>query len=283
MFYLPNATAATGALVINLASTLVGAFVWAELTGVIASPKDSTANSSGSSSTPDSGNCSPGQASEILLGAVNTQGPTGDTAGTWNGDTTTDLTRVGTTGGSAASNVTLDVAWDIQTVQALRHASKTGITSRNWRSQIVTFKVPGGTNIACDTGSFAETGGAGDLLTLVPAGSGSFSLNGGDLFAPQFKFIALGSGSFSLTGGDAKLLTLVQSLGGSFALNGGDLFAPQFKVIPLSGGIFTETGGDAHLLTLIQSLTGAFSLAGGDLFVFSSGGTAPNSNFFLVF
>jgi len=78
-----------------------------ELSGLLASgTKDQASSASGQSTSPSSGNTgTTTQASELLIGAIGVEGPSGDSFTPGSSYTTTG--RVGTTGGSAATNITI--------------------------------------------------------------------------------------------------------------------------------------------------------------------------------
>ena len=72
----------------------------------------------------------------LICGFAAINGPTGDTAGTWSGNDVTELDsdRIGTTGGTDTSNVTL--SWKIGSYSSSSDfsdsVSLSGITSRDW-------------------------------------------------------------------------------------------------------------------------------------------------------
>jgi hypothetical protein len=74
----------------------------------------------------------------VLVGVVGTEGPSGDTAGTWSFPATNGQ-RVGTTGNPANSNVTVSSAYSILAAPASGALSKTGMTSRDWGAGIRGF------------------------------------------------------------------------------------------------------------------------------------------------
>ena len=77
---------------------------------------------------------------QLLIGAVGTEGPGGDTAGTWSNSFTAGP-RAGTTGGTdATSNITVSMGWRIVTAAGGYTAAKSGITSRDYAAVIATFK-----------------------------------------------------------------------------------------------------------------------------------------------
>ncbi len=83
------------------------------------------------------------QASELLIGAIGTEGPLGDTAGTWGNSFIAGL-RAGTTGGDANSNWTISLGYRIVSSTGTYTAQKSGMTDRYWAAAIATFKADSG-------------------------------------------------------------------------------------------------------------------------------------------
>ena len=79
---------------------------------------------------------------ELLVAAVGTEGPFGDSAGTWTNSFAAGP-RAGTTGGDDDSNWTVSMGWRIVTSSGEYTAAKTGITDRYWAAAIATFKGEG--------------------------------------------------------------------------------------------------------------------------------------------
>lgn len=80
-----------------------------------------------------------GGTDSLLVGCVGTEGPSGDTAGTW-ATPSTNGQRVGTTGNPAAGNVTVSEAYQIAPAAGATPAlSKTGMTSRDWGANLRAF------------------------------------------------------------------------------------------------------------------------------------------------
>jgi hypothetical protein len=105
-----------------------------------ASVLDKTATGSGSGATPaTSATGTTVQANELLVGAVGTEGPSGDAVGTWLNSLTAGP-RLGTTGGTADTNITVSLGWRIVSATGAYTASKSGITSRDWAAVLVTLK-----------------------------------------------------------------------------------------------------------------------------------------------
>jgi hypothetical protein len=130
-----NATTGLGAALRDLTP------VWPE---VAAAPVDQGTAAAGSGTSPSSGAApTTSQANEILIGAIGTEGPNGDNAGTWS-NSFTNGQRLGTAGGGAANNSTISEGYRIVSATGAYTAAKTGITSRAWGAVIATFKEAGG-------------------------------------------------------------------------------------------------------------------------------------------
>jgi hypothetical protein len=78
------------------------------------------------------------QADELVIGPAGVNGPTGDTFTPASG--LTALTRVGTSGGSATSNITLNSLYKIVTATGQYNIAGTNSASRNWAAIVVTYK-----------------------------------------------------------------------------------------------------------------------------------------------
>lgn len=122
------------------AGTLAIAMLVSEITNLALVPNDQQTGASGSGTAPSSGaTAATTLAKELWWGAIGSEGPQGDTRGTWqNGFTAAQ--RVGTTGGVAATNVTIDEGYLIVAATGAATAAKTGATSRSWGAQIQTLK-----------------------------------------------------------------------------------------------------------------------------------------------
>jgi hypothetical protein len=111
------------------------------IAGVSAAPFDKASTGVGSSLAATSGATSTtAQADEILIGGIGWEGPDGDDAGTWQNSFNAGQ-RLGTTGGGAASNITVQegflivAATDAYTAAVTRTAN-----SRDWAAVIATYK-----------------------------------------------------------------------------------------------------------------------------------------------
>ncbi len=129
-----------GDLVITFGAAETAAAVASRIRQVAAAPFDKTSSANGTGTAPDSG-ASPAttQNDELLIGLVGTIGPVEDDAGTWGGGFTPGQ-RVGTTGGAAASNVTVSEAYKVVSATGAYSAAKSGITSRPWYAEIRTMR-----------------------------------------------------------------------------------------------------------------------------------------------
>jgi hypothetical protein len=90
------------------------------------------------STTPNVGPVTTTEANELLIGAVGTEGPVEDAAGTW-GNSFTGGPRAGTSGEPTA-DWTISMGWRIVSATGDYTASKSGITERCWAAAIATFK-----------------------------------------------------------------------------------------------------------------------------------------------
>jgi len=110
-------------------------------TGGVVMNEDSNATSTGTGTAASTAALAAivGGTNSILVGVVGTEGPSGDTAGTWV-TPPTNTQRAGTTGNPANSNVTVSEAYQIAPTAASTPAlSKTGMTSRDWGAALRAF------------------------------------------------------------------------------------------------------------------------------------------------
>ena len=128
---------------------------------------EQTTVASGTSTSPSSGAANTVQADQLLIGVVGTEGPSGDTEGTWSNSFTAGP-RAGTTGGTdATTNITVSLGYRIVTTAGSYTAAKTGITSRDWAASIATFKTTTtGISFIGDLGS-AQSNTAGTTLAIT--------------------------------------------------------------------------------------------------------------------
>jgi len=106
----------------------------------IAGKKDKTASAAGTSQTPSSGaTATTSFGDEFVLGLVGTQGPSGDSAGTWQNSFTAGQ-RTGTTGNPAGGNSTVNEGFIVVTgALATRTASISNMQSRAGNALCVTY------------------------------------------------------------------------------------------------------------------------------------------------
>jgi hypothetical protein len=150
---LDNVSGGTGDLVLNTGGgnwdTTAGpvAVIFSEVTQLVSTgsydQKADGNSGSGTWTAPDTANTSTtAQADEFLVGAHVNKGPSGDTDVTTNaGDTTTKGQRVGTTGGSATSNVTVDEMYATVSSTGTFQHSWSGQTAREGVAGIITLKI----------------------------------------------------------------------------------------------------------------------------------------------
>ncbi len=163
-------------------------------------PLDTIASATGTGTSPSSGATSTTtQAEELLIGLVGTEGPQGDTSGTW-GDSFTSGSRVGTTGDTDDTNITISLGYRFVATSGAYSASKTGITDRDWTALIATFKVdtePEGPAIYTTGTPLNEfdclPGGVSDEQTYNVSGEGLTEAI--TITAPAYFEISLTSGS----------------------------------------------------------------------------------------
>src|SRR5581483_7726965 len=94
---------------------------------------------SGSGTAPSSGStATTSQANELVVGSIGVEGPSGDTFTLGSGFSS--ITRSGTTGGSAVSNVTTNPEYKIVSTTGSYLADGTLGTNRNWEGIVVTYK-----------------------------------------------------------------------------------------------------------------------------------------------
>ncbi len=161
---------------------------------------DQIASGTGTSTSPSSGAASSTtQADELLIGVIGTEGPVGDSAGTW-GNSFIAGPRAGTTGDADDTNITISLGYRIVSATGTYTASKTGITERDWGALIATFKADtSGTHPAIFT-----TGTPLEEFYSLPGNTSDeqiYSVSGSDLTgdltisAPDDFEISLTSGS----------------------------------------------------------------------------------------
>lgn len=140
----PTASESGAHIVHSNANTDAKVMIGLKIGGLASSSFDKQSPNTGSNDAPTSNaTATTAQADEILIGAVGTEGPSGDTAGSWSNSFSAGE-RLGTTGGSQPSNITLSEGYRIVSATGAYTAAKTGITSRDWAAAIATYKASGG-------------------------------------------------------------------------------------------------------------------------------------------
>lgn len=127
-----------GVTAVNSGDAVAAAIV--KITGLAASPKDGSSTGTGNGTSPSSGATGTlAQADEICIGAIGTEGPPTDAAGTWSNSFNAGQ-RDGTDTAGATSNVTISEGYLIVSATTAQTAAKTGIQSRDWAAAIATYK-----------------------------------------------------------------------------------------------------------------------------------------------
>ncbi len=204
--------------------------------GAAASPLDVRGTATGSSSTPSvSTSGSTVQADGITIGFVATEGPSGDT---FTQDSSpaysTPPVRVGTTGGSAATNMTIAGGYFIETATGTKTYNPTLGTSRDWAAAIVTLKASTANSYSYTGAGGGQSGGvAPPVLSVAPPASGGAIASG---LAALVLSIALIAGGGATSGGAAatQFAPAYQAAGGA---QSGGAAAHQ------SGVLYTAAGG----------------------------------------
>ena len=140
--YHVNALPSGSSITITHSTLTARAAVVSVFRGLMASASlDMTAVTSGTSTSPSSpAMLTTNQPDELLIGAIGTEGPYGDAAGTWQNSFVTGQ-RTGTTGDVDDTNVTVSMGYRIVSATGVYTASKSGITSRFWQASIATFRM----------------------------------------------------------------------------------------------------------------------------------------------
>lgn len=136
-----KASWSAGQVRVTLASAAKQAGVassYTNLTDALNASDTATGSAAPASTTPDITG-TPGSGLQVLwVGALCTQGPDGDTAGTWvNPDNAGQ--RLGSTGGGATGNKTASEGYEIDSTEVTQSLSKTGFTNRQWAAGIANY------------------------------------------------------------------------------------------------------------------------------------------------
>jgi alpha-tubulin suppressor-like RCC1 family protein len=144
IYSLSNAPSGTNDIIVTFdVQTTTGKAITAMAVSNLATTAafDRSASATGSGTAPSSGTTSTtSQADDFLFGCIGTNGPIGDTAGTWSGSFTNDQ-RDGSTGGSATTNMTANSGYRQVAATGTYSAAKTGAQNRDWQAAIAAFKV----------------------------------------------------------------------------------------------------------------------------------------------
>lgn len=145
IYALTNAPAATGNIVAYFGGTqsATGKAITATAVTNLATAYtlDQTATAISTGTTPSSGNTPTTlQATEFLFGCIATNGPVGDTAGTWS-NSFVNGQRDGSTGSSATGNMTAHNGSLQVSSTGTYAAAQTSAPNRGWNAAIATFRV----------------------------------------------------------------------------------------------------------------------------------------------
>lgn len=164
--YMANVTGLTTATITH-PSVTARAAIFAEFSGIQqASPLDKTASAVGSSTTPSSGaTATTTQADEVIFGAVavETDGNSGS-ATTGMTPSASNISGTSTSGAGAASNMTADASYAIQTATNAQTAAWTGADNTDWACAIATYK---SLSSSVGTPKLMNNGTEGSALTLT--------------------------------------------------------------------------------------------------------------------
>jgi hypothetical protein len=132
MYGLLVASGAAGNIVVTFgAASGAHALFATSVSGLASSALDVSSGNNGTSTTPSDPGVTTNKAVEIFIGALYTNGPSGDAVGTW-GNSWSAGQRAGTIGSGATSNYTIQEGFKIVSAIESSQASLTGITSRAW-------------------------------------------------------------------------------------------------------------------------------------------------------
>jgi hypothetical protein len=130
----------TSDIVLTSASGKARALFATSINAVNTADKSAANGSTSTSTTPSSGaTATTTAADEILIGLIATNGPDGDTAGSWS-NSFNNGQRLGSTGNAASSNMTVSEGYLIVSATQTATAAKTGITARAWIGAVITLK-----------------------------------------------------------------------------------------------------------------------------------------------
>jgi len=129
----------TGSITVTHPTLTARAFTTAEFSGVASSTEDVESDGTGTGSTTSTGSVTPSENNELVIGVCGWEGPISDEDFTQPTGFTI-INQWGTTGGGAASNITVIAGYEIQTTATARSYPKTLFNSRDYANIIATFK-----------------------------------------------------------------------------------------------------------------------------------------------
>ena len=158
-----------------------------------AAPLDKVGANTSSGTAPSVDTLATTQADELTVGIVGTEGPSSDTF-------TQDASpaygnipvRVGTSGGSAVSNITLSGGYFIESATGVKTYNPTLGTSRDYVVAIATFKGASAGNSYTGSGGAQSGGVAAPVLSVAPKASGGALASGIAALALGAVFLASG-------------------------------------------------------------------------------------------
>lgn len=128
---------------------------------------EQSSTSLGNGSAPASGTAVTVQPVQLLIGAVGTEGPSSDAAGTWSGSFTEGL-RAGTNETKNDADISVSLGWQVVSGAGNYAAAKSGITQRDWAAVIATYKTSdAGISYIGDIGSAQTKASNGVTLTVT--------------------------------------------------------------------------------------------------------------------
>lgn len=188
-YYLPNATAGTGSVVVDLttAGTWASYAMFAtEVTGAAAASFDKSHAGSGTSTSPSSGaTATLAQANELCVGAVAWQNTA--ISGAWSNSFSAGQSG---TAGAGASAIALEEGTLTVASTAAVTAAKTTAANKGWAALVMTFK-EGASNVNVNaTRIVAAAAVNAVLLSLGPIAAGCIRANG----SPDARSVAIVAG-----------------------------------------------------------------------------------------
>lgn len=139
---LHNASASTQTITVTFDSAITAKALFAIQVVADKGPilTDVFTSAQGTSASPSSGSAgSQTYQGEFAVGLIGTEGPLGDSAGTWDSSYSNGQ-RNGTTGSTPDTNITISEGYYTTQIATGTTASKTGITSVDWVALVVTYK-----------------------------------------------------------------------------------------------------------------------------------------------